>query len=533
MKPVDRHLADILAVVRPLAPLEVEIEAALGAVLAEDVASPVPLPPFDNSAMDGYAVRAEDVAAAPVTLPVIGDVAAGDGGLNALGPGLVTRIMTGAPVPTGADAVVPVEWTDGGTARVRIDRPAPPGNAIRRAGEDVRAGDVVLREGVRIGPAQIGILAGVGRRRVLVRPRPRVVVLSTGAELSEPGTPLGAGRIWESNSFMLAAAVREAGAQGFRAGSVTDDPKEFMDTLDAQLVRADAVITSGGVSMGAYEPVKEALSPLGTVTFEKVAMQPGMPQGFGVVGPDRVPIFTLPGNPVSSFVSFVLFVKAGPAGDAGPSGRAARDRARGPHRAGAVPGGQAVVPAGRADGRERRTGDRAGLAPARGAGRGERADRGAGGRDLAARGRRGGGDTPVNDGTAKLTHVDESGAARMVDVSEKDVSARTSVATGRVLLSPEAVAVLRAGDVPKGDALGVARIAGIMGAKRTPDLVPLCHPIALTGVKVDLAVVDEGWRSPPGSVRPTGRASRWRRSRPSPSRRSHWWTWSRRWTRRP
>ncbi|MEU7694132.1 molybdopterin molybdotransferase MoeA [Microbispora hainanensis] len=309
MKPVDRHLADILAVVRPLAPLEVEIEAALGAVLAEDVASPVPLPPFDNSAMDGYAVRAEDVAAAPVTLPVIGDVAAGDGGLNALGPGLVTRIMTGAPVPTGADAVVPVEWTDGGTARVRIDRPAPPGNAIRRAGEDVRAGDVVLREGVRIGPAQIGILAGVGRRRVLVRPRPRVVVLSTGAELSEPGTPLGAGRIWESNSFMLAAAVREAGAQGFRAGSVTDDPKEFMDTLDAQLVRADAVITSGGVSMGAYEPVKEALSPLGTVTFEKVAMQPGMPQGFGVVGPDRVPIFTLPGNPVSSFVSFVLFVK--------------------------------------------------------------------------------------------------------------------------------------------------------------------------------------------------------------------------------
>ncbi|GGO18626.1 molybdotransferase-like divisome protein Glp [Microbispora bryophytorum] len=309
MKSVDRHLAGILAAVRPLAPLEVEIEAALGAVLAEDVASPVPLPPFDNSAMDGYAVRAEDVAAAPVTLPVIGDVAAGDGGLNAIGPGLVTRIMTGAPMPAGADAVVPVEWTDGGTARVRIDRPASPGNAIRRAGEDVRAGDVVLREGARIGPAQIGILAGVGRRRVLVRPKPRVVVLSTGAELTEPGTPLGAGRIWESNSFMLAAAVREAGAEGFRAGSVTDDPKEFMDTLDAQLVRADAVITSGGVSMGAYEPVKEALSPLGTVTFEKVAMQPGMPQGFGVVGPDRVPIFTLPGNPVSSFVSFVLFVK--------------------------------------------------------------------------------------------------------------------------------------------------------------------------------------------------------------------------------
>ncbi|MEU8197911.1 gephyrin-like molybdotransferase Glp [Microbispora amethystogenes] len=309
MKPVDRHLADILAVVRPLAPLEVEIDAALGAVLAEDVASPVPLPPFDNSAMDGYAVRAEDVAGAPVTLPVIGDVAAGDGGLNAVGPGLVARVMTGAPMPAGADAVVPVEWTDGGTARVRIDRPAPPGNAIRRAGEDVLAGETVLREGARIGAAQVGILAGAGRRRVRVRPRPRVVVISTGAELAEPGTPLGAGQIWESNSFMLTAAVREAGAEAFRAGSVSDDPKEFLDVLDAQLLRADAVITSGGVSMGAYEPVKEALSPLGTVAFEKVAMQPGMPQGFGVVGPDRVPIFTLPGNPVSSFVSFVLFVR--------------------------------------------------------------------------------------------------------------------------------------------------------------------------------------------------------------------------------
>ncbi|WP_433501639.1 molybdotransferase-like divisome protein Glp [Sphaerimonospora sp. CA-214678] len=309
MKAVDRHLADILGAVRPLAPMEVDIENALGTVLAEDVASPMPLPPFDNSAMDGYAVRAEDVAAAPVTLPVIEDVAAGDGGVYAVGPGLVARIMTGAPVPAGADAVVPVEWTDGGTARVTINMPAPFGNAIRRAGEDVEAGDLVLRAGTRIGPAQVGILAGVGRRQVIVRPRPRVVVLSTGAELAEPGTPLGPGQIWESNSFMLAAAVRQAGGDGFRAGVVTDDPREFLEALDNQLLRADAVITSGGVSMGAYEPVKEALAPLGKVAFERVAMQPGMPQGFGLVGQDAVPIFTLPGNPVSSFVSFVLFVK--------------------------------------------------------------------------------------------------------------------------------------------------------------------------------------------------------------------------------
>nr|WP_062338860.1 gephyrin-like molybdotransferase Glp [Herbidospora sakaeratensis] len=309
LKPVDRHLADILATVRPLAPLELDLERALGAVLAEDVTAPVDLPPFDNSAMDGYAVVAADLAGAPVTLPVTEDVAAGDPSVHAIGPGLTARIMTGAPLPAGADAVVPVEYTDGGTARVVVHKPVERGNAIRRAGEDVRVGDVVLAAGARIGAAQIGILAGVGRRRVLVRPVPRVAVLSTGAELAEPGTPLGYGQIWESNSFMLAAAVREAGGEAFRVGSVTDDPRVFMETLDAQLVRADAVITSGGVSMGAYEPVKEGLSPLGTVRFEKVAMQPGMPQGFGVVGDDQIPIFTLPGNPVSSYVSFVLFVR--------------------------------------------------------------------------------------------------------------------------------------------------------------------------------------------------------------------------------
>ncbi|MGW0804065.1 molybdotransferase-like divisome protein Glp [Nonomuraea sp. NPDC002799] len=309
MKSVDAHLAEILATVRPLAPLELEVEQALGATLAEEVSSPVPLPPFDNSAMDGYAVRSADIADAPVTLPVVDDVAAGSSELRAVGPGHAVRIMTGAPLPAGADAVVPVEWTDGGTVSVRIDRPVAVGNAIRRAGEDVQAGETVLKPGTLIGPAQLGIIAGVGRRRVLARPRPRVVVISTGAELVEPGGPLALGQIWDSNSYTLTAAVREAGAEGFRAGSVGDDPGVLLDRLDTHLVRADAIITSGGVSMGAYEPVKEALSPLGTVRFEKVAMQPGMPQGFGVLGQDQVPIFALPGNPVSSFVSFRLFVR--------------------------------------------------------------------------------------------------------------------------------------------------------------------------------------------------------------------------------
>lgn len=313
LKPVDRHLAEILATVRAVAPLELDLDQALGATLAENVTSPLPLPPFDNSAMDGYAVRAEDVAGAsaerPVVLPVMDDVAAGDGRPFAVGRGMAARIMTGALMPGGADAVVPVEWTDGGTVRVAIHRAPEPGNAIRRAGEDVRPGQVVLPAGTRIGPAQLGILAGVGRRRARVLPRPRVVVMSTGAELVPPGEPLPPGKIYESNSYTLCGAVREADAEAYRAEAVTDDPAEFLERLEAQLVRADAVITSGGVSMGAYEPVKEALAPLGTVRFEKVAMQPGMPQGFGVVGEDRVPIFCLPGNPVSSFVSFVLFVR--------------------------------------------------------------------------------------------------------------------------------------------------------------------------------------------------------------------------------
>ncbi|MER5999171.1 gephyrin-like molybdotransferase Glp [Nonomuraea angiospora] len=309
MKSVDEHLAEILATVRPLAPLELELEQALGATLAEEVVSPVPLPPFDNSAMDGYAVRSADISDVPITLPVTDDVAAGSEELRAVGPGHAVRIMTGAPMPAGADAVVPVEWTDGGTVTVQISRPVSAGNAIRLAGEDVQAGEVVLKPGTVIGPSQLGIIAGVGRRRVWARPRPRVVVISTGAELVEPGGPLAPGQIWDSNSFTLTAAVREAGGEGFRAGSVGDDPRVLLDRLDTHLMRADAIITSGGVSMGAYEPVKEALSPLGTVRFEKVAMQPGMPQGFGVLGEDQVPIFALPGNPVSSYVSFMLFVR--------------------------------------------------------------------------------------------------------------------------------------------------------------------------------------------------------------------------------
>jgi molybdopterin molybdotransferase len=345
---VEAHLAEILRTVRPLAPTQLSLSDAHGLVLAEDVTASVPLPSFDNSAMDGYAVRVADVAAAteqaPVTLPVVAEVAAGDTGVYALPPGASIRIMTGAMLPHGTEAVVPVEWTDGGTTRVTIYGRADHGHALRLTGEDAKAGEVLVGAGTRLRPMHIAVIAATGRSTVRVRPRPRVVVLSTGNELAEPGTPIVPGRIWDSNSFMIAAAAREAGCLAYRQSIVPDNPDEVLPAIEDQLVRADLMITTGGVSMGGeHDVVKAALRQLGTVTFRKVAMQPGMPQGFGTValppsaapdgraqrsligrlaergeiaeraigsaGGDQVPIFTLPGNPVSAYVSFQIFAR--------------------------------------------------------------------------------------------------------------------------------------------------------------------------------------------------------------------------------
>jgi molybdopterin molybdotransferase len=342
---VETHLADILGTVRPLPPTELSLTDAHGLVLAEDVAASTDLPSFDNSAMDGYAVRLEDVADAgedyPVTLPVVGEVAAGDTGAYALQPGTAIRIMTGAMVPHGTEAVIPVEWTDGGTARVTVRIRPEPGNAIRLAGGDARAGEVLVGAGTRLRPMHIAVIAAAGRGAVLVRPRPRIVVLSTGNELAEPGAPIVPGRIWDSNSFMLAAAAREAGCLAYRQAIVPDNPDEVLPAIEDQLVRADLMVTTGGVSMGGeHDVVKAALARLGTISFRKVAMQPGMPQGFGTIAPaaapppentstraerraarrmpaepnlivpeEPVPIFCLPGNPVSAYVSFQIFVR--------------------------------------------------------------------------------------------------------------------------------------------------------------------------------------------------------------------------------
>jgi len=310
---VDAHLGTILGTVSLLGALEVSLAEAHGTLLAEDVSTEIPLPPFDNSAMDGYAVRLDDVTDAsperPAELPVVADIAAGSTAAIRLQPGFCVRIMTGAPLPPGAEAVVPVEWTDGGVARVRVSRAPNLGAYVRRAGEDLPSGAEVLAAGTHLGSAQIGLLAAVGRSRVRVRPRPRVVVLSTGSELAEPGGPLGTGQIYDSNSHALAAACREAGAQPYRIGSVPDDPERLTEVLEDHLVQADALITSGGVSVGAYDVVKQVLAQLGGVRFLRVAMQPGMPQGFGTLGRDGVPLFALPGNPVSAAVSFEVFVR--------------------------------------------------------------------------------------------------------------------------------------------------------------------------------------------------------------------------------
>ena len=310
--PVEDYLESVLHHIDPMQPFEHPLMDAIGLPVAEDVHAPVSLPVFDNSGMDGYAVAFRDVADAtaerPVHLPVVGEIAAGQTTIFTLTPGTAVRIMTGAPVPEGCTAVVPFEWTEETDREVLVRRAPEEGQHIRFAGEEVRKGDLLMRRGEVLGTRQVGLLAALGLGRVPTSPRPRVVVMSTGSELVEPGRPLGRDSIYDSNSFLLAAAVRAHGGIAYRVVASSDDPTAFSEALSDQLVRADLVITSGGVSKGTHDVVKEVLSELGTVEFIEVAMQPGKPQGFGFVGEDQTPIFTLPGNPVSAYVSFEMFV---------------------------------------------------------------------------------------------------------------------------------------------------------------------------------------------------------------------------------
>ncbi|MGV0872280.1 molybdopterin molybdotransferase MoeA [Mycolicibacterium sp. XJ879] len=330
MRSVEEHQRAVADLIVPRSPVAVPLAGALGLVLADDVIAPLALPGFDNSAMDGYAVVADDVAAAtpeqPVVLPVAEDIPAGRTDVLTLKPGTAHRIMTGAPVPSGATAVVPVEATDGGVDTVTVRATATPGKHIRRAGEDVTAGTTVLRRGHLVTPAALGLAAALGLGELTVIPRQRVLVMSTGTELVAPGTPLQPGQIYESNAVMLAAALRDAGAEVVASAMSGDDVDSFRDTLARHVGDADLIVTTGGVSAGAYEVVKEAFGvgpPTtsgrgGSVDFVKVAMQPGMPQGCGRItgaglpatSDTGTPIVTLPGNPVSALVSFEVFLRA-------------------------------------------------------------------------------------------------------------------------------------------------------------------------------------------------------------------------------
>ena len=310
--PVEDYLDRILSRIEPMQPFEHPLMDAIGLPVGEDVHAPVSLPVFDNSGMDGYAVAFKDVADAtpdrPLHLPVVGEIAAGQTQIFTLTPGTAVRIMTGAPIPEGCTAVVPFEWTEETEREVLVKRAPEERQHIRFAGEEVKKGDLLMRRGEVIGTRQVGLLAALGLSRVPTSPRPRVVVMSTGTELVEPGRSLGRDSIYDSNSYLLAAAIRSHGAVAYRVKASSDDPEAFTEALSDQLVRADLVVTSGGVSKGTHDVVKEVLSELGTVEFLEVAMQPGKPQGFGVVGEDGTPIFTLPGNPVSAYVSFEMFV---------------------------------------------------------------------------------------------------------------------------------------------------------------------------------------------------------------------------------
>ncbi|HEX6787316.1 MAG TPA: gephyrin-like molybdotransferase Glp [Acidimicrobiales bacterium] len=313
MIPLDDARREVLAACPPLRVVPVRLRDALGHVTAEDVLAAEDVPPFDNSAVDGFAVRAADVTSSPVVLRVDGTIAAGAAPTGPVGPGGAIRIMTGAPLPPGADAVVMVEDTevgDGGRS-VRINRPAVLGDAVRRAGDDVHKGDLLFPAGTELRPAVVGVLASVGLASVRVVSRPRVGVLSTGDELVEDGAPLGPGQIRESNRTMLLGAVGQAGCTAVDLGLVRDDEAALEAVLADAAARCDAVVTSGGVSMGDYDIVKAVLGRLATMRWMQIAIRPAKPFAFGLLsGVERpVPVFGLPGNPVSSLVSFELLAR--------------------------------------------------------------------------------------------------------------------------------------------------------------------------------------------------------------------------------
>jgi len=308
MIPLDEAQRIVLDACPPLAPVVVDLADAVGLVLAADVVADEQVPPFDNSAVDGYAVVAADVADAPVTLDIVGEVAAGAAPTVTLQRGQAIRIMTGAPVPQGADAVVMVEHAELVDDRtVRLDATASSGAAVRLAGSDVEVGDHVVPAGTVVSAAVLGTLASVNTRRVRAHPRPRVAVLATGDELVSDGGPLAPGQIRETNLRMLVVLLEQAGCDVTNVGVVADDEAVLETTLRAGASEHDVIVTSGGVSMGDYDVVKAVLGRIADMRWMQIAIKPAKPFAFGLL--DGVPVFGLPGNPVSALVSFELLAR--------------------------------------------------------------------------------------------------------------------------------------------------------------------------------------------------------------------------------
>jgi molybdopterin molybdotransferase len=325
---VEEQQARVMAAAVAPRPVRVAIAEAQGLMCAEEVVTEHPLPGFDQAAIDGYAVRSVDVAGVEfdgaagedgldeadtigveVRLPVVGDIEAGARTPSRLQPRQAARVQTGAPMPTLADAVLPLRWTDGGLNKVKVLRSVPSGAYVRRAGDDVQPGDVAVRAGTIVGAAQVGLLAAVGRERVLVHPRPRLSVMSIGADLVDINRTPGNGQIYDVNSYALAAAGRDAGAEVTRVGIVGSDPKELREVIEGQVNRAEVVVISAAVGGAAAENIKAVLSALGEMDVSRIAMHPGSVQGFGQLGREGVPTFLLPANPVSALVVFEVMVR--------------------------------------------------------------------------------------------------------------------------------------------------------------------------------------------------------------------------------
>jgi len=307
---VDEARTTILRAIQPLPPEDVSLEAAFGRVLAADVYAERAVPPFRNSAMDGYAVNAADVTAAradrPARLRVVGEAAAGHAPHQPVHPGTAVRIMTGAPLPDGSDAVVPVEETRAADGMVDILARVEPGTHVRQAGEDIQAGEQALPAGIPLTPSRIGLLASLGRRRVSCHLVPRVAIVTTGDELRDIDEQLRPGQITNSNRYALMAAVQEAGGVAVDLGVARDRREDLEDAMQRAL-GCHLVVISGGVSMGAYDLVRQVLADRGELTFWQVALRPGRQLAFGQV--TGMPLIGVPGNPVSTLVAFEIFAR--------------------------------------------------------------------------------------------------------------------------------------------------------------------------------------------------------------------------------